>query len=104
MTYLFFAVNMITLALLAGLYVSTRRELVAERDRAYAREDTLLNRIQAPQQAAVQSMTEQAGPIVPAYVSAFDDEALAEFEQGRERLEAETRALVERYDTAEAAA
>jgi hypothetical protein len=99
MIYLLFALNIITLALLVLLHRSSRRELAVERDAARSREDQLLNRIQAPQQAAIQSMTKQAGPLEPGHVSAFDDEAMAEYESRRSQLMVDTRALIEQYDS-----
>lgn len=58
------------------------------------REDKLLNRIAAPQVTAAQSITEQLGPQQPVHISAFDDEAVAEYENARDELLQSTRDLV----------
>ena len=54
----------------------------------------LLNRIQAPQQSVAQALTEKAGPLQPAHISPFDDEAMAEYENERDRQMRETQELV----------
>ncbi len=94
MIYLALAFNFVIIVLAVVAVVACRRDVRTERDRAYAREDSLLNRIQKPQLAAAQSLTEQAPPQRPAYISAFDDEAAAQYEQERDRLMLETHALV----------
>lgn len=105
MTLILIATNLITLALLLAAVATARRDVRAERARgdellraARSREDQLLNRIQAPSAASAQSMTEQVGPLEPAHISAFDDGALAEYEQNRRKLEVDTRALIEEYE------
>lgn len=109
MIYLSLAVNLIVIivAILAVRSERQRAERYLDREaarvdeltlQAREREDQLLNRIQEPKQAAARSMTEQAGPIAPGHISAFDDVALAEYEQNIHKLELSTRELVEQYD------
>ena len=71
----------LTLAAFAAFLLRT---LVAERAAQRTREDELMNRIQAPQIAVAHSLpyTEGTTP----YVSAFDDEALAEYEDLRRQM------------------
>lgn len=76
---LFFAV----LALYAWERRSFELRLDRERDSARAREDELLNRIQAPAVAVARSLPPDEGP---GFISSFDDEALAQLEEDRTRL------------------
>lgn len=75
--------NILSLALVVYLV----RQHAAERE-------GLLNRIQAPHQAAAQSLTADAAPLQPAHISPFDDEAVAEYEAERDRLMRETQELI----------
>lgn len=82
-----YAFTLIIVALLA-LIVYIVRQNAAERG-------DLLNRIQAPGQTVSQALTEKSGPTHPAaYISAFDDEATAEYEAERDRLARETQELI----------
>jgi hypothetical protein len=94
MIYAAVAAHLLTLALLAYVMVTLRNDARAAREQAAKREDALLNRIQAPQLAVAQSATEQAGPVEPGHISAFDDVALAKFELERDRLFGDTEAFI----------
>jgi hypothetical protein len=100
--------NLVTLAMLVGLSRVSRQEIRYERERAAdredllyeqkrEREDQLLNRIQAPQPAVSQSLT-QLGDVdtsVPVYISSSaDDEQWEDYEDQKRQLEVSTRDLI----------
>ena len=80
---------------------------VLEQERAYWRSTVteLTNQIVLlkvePQMAAIQAVPAEEAVVSP-YVSAFDDEALAEYEQERKRLAASTAELIAQHDMAAA--
>jgi CHASE3 domain sensor protein len=69
---------------LAAFAVYLLRTLTEERKAQRTREDTLMNRIQAPQIAVTQSLPQDNEP--QPYISYGDDEALARYEEQKRAI------------------
>jgi hypothetical protein len=102
---IFAITNLATLAAAAALVVVSRRdaqvERAAHRAEVKALTDQLVLMKVDPPMAAVQAMPE---PAAAPHISPFDDEALADYEAQHDRLQKETKALIEEFEISEAVA
>ena len=97
MIYVCLALIFMNIAFAAGFGLTARRwldhfsKVLEQRDN---RESHLLLRIQAPQQAVAQQLAADV-PAQPApYIGGFDDDAAAEYENERDRVQRETHELI----------
>jgi hypothetical protein len=94
MVYVFAVLILTALALVAYMVSQAQATTVAHRAEVKTLVDQIVLLKVAPEMAAVQAVPVEVTD-GSHHVSAFDDEALAEYEAERARLETETRALVE---------
>lgn len=101
--------EVIVIALIVALFAQQylhRRDGRAQLDVLAARDEQLLEQNKhlsdqivllkvEPQMAAIQAVPADEVPSGPAHISIADDQALAEYEQERGRLMADTRALIQ---------
>ena len=97
MIYVCIALIFMNLAFAVGFGLTARRWLdhfaaiLQQRDN---RESHLLLRIQAPQAAVAQQLAEVAPAQPSPYIGGFDDDAAAEYENERDRVQRETHELI----------